>query len=773
MAEEAGATLMNGEEGKHRDLLQAEVQALMMNVPPASKNNEANIPLHDSPAPSQSEEIVSQPNSGLVDVDHSSTNPAQENSRKADLEDLDSFSLIEPPPLDWRSDSSSEAGCIGEADSEGFIQTDSIDIPEDAASEDGSQLAASVPEAPLLPCQVDVGNHNVGQAFEQSEEQLLQNEVLKGQTVEQEVEEEEEEEQQQEKKNEDQEGPANEQCGPPDVDHSRIHTLLSHLQLVSPSPAPDSPSPEPPQATLLDFTDPTPYDTLSSPGPVDVPQAQGTAASGLLFTESHQKDLLGLLEGPSSAEERPQLSPPCLSYGHLSAGVDAVVSVSYSHEDAERYWDGSHGGHNEPEDETHALDYSGEDSGLLWQRRAEPPAEEEGEELAASGSDMEAEARPAYKDVPGPCDPDDLLDGVIFGAKYLGSTQLKSDKNPSTSARMAQAQEAVDRIKAPEGESQPMTEVDLFISTQRIKVLNADTQEAMMDHSLQMISYIADIGNIVVLMARRKPAGRKGSDGGQAANPAAAPKKCWMLCHVFISDDAQVIAQAIGQAFAVAYQQFMQTNGIKPDEYDDFLSTQELYNGDLVHFSCSENIREVCIRKAIGEILGLAVVESGWGSILPTVVVANLLHGGPAERSGELSIGDRIMSVNGTSLVGLPITTCHTIIRDLKNQAQVKLSIVHCPPVTMAIIKRPDPKYQLGFSVEDGIICSLMRGGIAERGGIRVGHRIIEINGQSVVATPHDKIIHILTNAVGEIHLKTMPASTYRLLTGQEQPVFL
>lgn len=33
--------------------------------------------------------------------------------------------------------------------------------------------------------------------------------------------------------------------------------------------------------------------------------------------------------------------------------------------------------------------------------------------------------------------------------------------------------------QAPEGESQPMTEVDLFISTQRIKVLNADTQVVM------------------------------------------------------------------------------------------------------------------------------------------------------------------------------------------------------------------------------------------------------------------------------------------------------
>lgn len=49
--------------------------------------------------------------------------------------------------------------------------------------------------------------------------------------------------------------------------------------------------------------------------------------------------------------------------------------------------------------------------------------------------------------VPGPCDTEDLLDGVVFGAKYLGSTQIRSDKNPSTNARMSQAQEAVDRIK--------------------------------------------------------------------------------------------------------------------------------------------------------------------------------------------------------------------------------------------------------------------------------------------------------------------------------------
>ncbi|XP_060550914.1 amyloid-beta A4 precursor protein-binding family A member 3-like isoform X2 [Pantherophis guttatus] len=330
---------------------------------------------------------------------------------------------------------------------------------------------------------------------------------------------------------------------------------------------------------------------------------------------------------------------------------------------------------------------------------------------------------------------------------------------------------------APEGESQPMTEVDLFVSTQRIKVLSADTQETMMDHPLQTISYIADIGNIVVLMARRKLPRR--------ADASTEKQLYKMICHVFHSSDAQLIAQAIGQVFSVAYQHFLRASGIDPsqlgsvpDQNDDekdpgLIEGEELYNGDLAHFSKQENCKEVVISKQKGEILGVVIVESGWGSILPTVVIANLMHRGAAERSGKLSIGDRIMSINGTSLVGLPLASCQNIIRDLKNQTEVILSIVHCPPVTTAIVRRPGTKYPLGFSVENGIICSLMRGGIAERGGVRVGHRIIEINGQSVVAMPHEKIIHILSQAVSEVHIKTMPASTYRLLTGQEQPIFL
>ena len=53
-------------------------------------------------------------------------------------------------------------------------------------------------------------------------------------------------------------------------------------------------------------------------------------------------------------------------------------------------------------------------------------------------------------------------------------------------------------------------------------------------------------------------------------------------------------------------------------------------------------------------------------------------------------------------------------------------------------------------------LVAMLRGGIAERGGVRVGHRIIEINNQSVVATSHEKIVNILANSVGEVSLSLL-----------------
>ncbi|XP_067356683.1 amyloid-beta A4 precursor protein-binding family A member 2 isoform X2 [Channa argus] len=392
---------------------------------------------------------------------------------------------------------------------------------------------------------------------------------------------------------------------------------------------------------------------------------------------------------------------------------------------------------------------------------------------------QEAASFPSFEDVPGPCEPEDLIDGIIFAANYLGCTQVLSDKNPSKSVRMSQAHEAVSQIKSQDEDSQMMTEVDLFISTKAVKVLNADTQETMMDSALRTISYIADIGSIVVLMARRRMSQASSEDFTESPDSASEGKSQYrMICYVFESEDAQLIAQSIGQAFSVAYREFLRANGINPTDlsqkqYSDIINSQEMYHDDLVHFSNSDNCKELYVEKLKGESLGVVIVESGWGSILPTVILASMLNSGPAARTGKLSVGDQIMSINDTSLVGLPLATCQGIIKGLKNQVKVKLSIVSCPPVTTVLIKRPDLKFQLGFSVQNGIICSLMRGGIAERGGVRVGHRIIEINGQSVVAMAHEKIVQTLSVSVGEINMKTMPAVMFRLLTGQETPIYI
>ncbi|MEQ2200124.1 hypothetical protein XENOCAPTIV_023097, partial [Xenoophorus captivus] len=474
----------------------------------------------------------------------------------SEAEDLDSYSLIEPPPLDWRSDSSSEAGSAH--DPEDPSQPPSAELLDLTSLGDsgsplliGGDLFTPVQtyqqvllgnlSEPGLAIEVKVEDGGVPAGEVMSHEMLRDTEKDTCEEEEAEV--------------------SERRTG--DEDHSRIQALLTQLQRMDKEPHDDHHS-------SLSEQEARGHSVLTT----------SAETTGLLFSERHQRDLLGLLQCTEiSSKPHPSRRPP---FGD----VDAVLSVSFNQEDSQRFWRQSANGQRQRHREDSVASLPDDEyPEPVWMKLGEEPPEDE--------------------TVPGPCDPEDLLDGVIFGAKYLGSTQIKSDRNPSTNARMTQAQEAVDRIKT--------------------------------------ISYIADIVDIVVLMARRK---HKGQDG-DAASSSQPQKKCLMICHVFISEDANGI----------------KASDLRPGEYSNYLESQELYNGDLAHFSDSQNLRDIAITKAAGEILGLAVVESGWGSILPTVVVANLLHGGPAERCGELSIGDRIMSVNGTSLVGLPITTCQNILR--------------------------------------------------------------------------------------------------------------
>ena len=110
----------------------------------------------------------------------------------------------------------------------------------------------------------------------------------------------------------------------------------------------------------------------------------------------------------------------------------------------------------------------------------------------------------------------------------------------------------------------------------------------MMDHSLRSISYIADIGNLVVLMASVNKSPRT-----KLRQPNDKPK--WFVT-------------------------YLRANKLK-------------------------------------------WIRSGWGSMLPTVVVANMQPSGPSARCGNLNIGDQIISVNGISMVGLSLVECQNQIK--------------------------------------------------------------------------------------------------------------
>ncbi|CAI2730731.1 unnamed protein product [Schistosoma spindalis] len=428
-----------------------------------------------------------------------------------------------------------------------------------------------------------------------------------------------------------------------------------------------------------------------------------------------------------------------------------------------------------------------------------------------------------------PEQPDVLIHGLLFRAQYMGSTQILCNKQSTRMSRMLQAQEVVNRIKgAPDDESHPSVTVELFVSTERIMILNSNLEDILIDHKLRAVSYIADIGDLFVLMSRRldpstqseesenyftsnyqnnelKENSNYNSDNNNNNTNSSLPeqqhslvplnsnissvtkstmieklkKPMKMICHVLESTEAQLIAQTVGHAFQLAYLDFLRENGIedlgiiKQLDYDDILKQQEIFCDELSLFCDKDNHKEVTIPKQKGESLGVVIVESGWGSLLPTALLANMHPTGPAARCGQLNIGNQIVAVNGQSLVGLPLLTCQQIIKNCRQSTIVKLMIISCPPVVEVLIRRPSLNYQLGFSVQDGVICSLLRGGIAERGGIRVDHRIIEINGESVVAVSHEKIVQLLATSVGEIHIRTMPTSVFRLLTGQIIPRYI
>ena len=95
-----------------------------------------------------------------------------------------------------------------------------------------------------------------------------------------------------------------------------------------------------------------------------------------------------------------------------------------------------------------------------------------------------------------------ITSGVTFEMYYLGTTKLTAPSSPTKSQHLHLCREVMSRIKMPPGELQPLTPISVFISTRTLQLLDPASGTPMVKHLLPSISYISDIGNNLVIMAR-------------------------------------------------------------------------------------------------------------------------------------------------------------------------------------------------------------------------------------------------------------------------------
>ena len=90
--------------------------------------------------------------------------------------------------------------------------------------------------------------------------------------------------------------------------------------------------------------------------------------------------------------------------------------------------------------------------------------------------------------------------------------------------------------------------------------------------------------------------------------------------------------------------QFLRSSGINEDqlavaEYSTVLSAQKMSTEHLESLTDTEKQRLILLAKKPGEPIGLMLIESGWGSMLPTCVVGHMAKSGVAATSNKINIG--------------------------------------------------------------------------------------------------------------------------------------
>ncbi|XP_063673906.1 amyloid-beta A4 precursor protein-binding family A member 1-like isoform X1 [Bolinopsis microptera] len=359
----------------------------------------------------------------------------------------------------------------------------------------------------------------------------------------------------------------------------------------------------------------------------------------------------------------------------------------------------------------------------------------------------------------------EILSGVSFKMKYLGSTPITPVKYQVDDVRGHQAQEAVNTIVGTgNSKKRPSNPVIFTVSASKLLVYDGNMQQLLMEHPIKLVSYVGDVGSYLVVMVRYQNHEEK--------------QVFRVTCHVFQSKHSHQVRAAMNKAFTLSYNDVIRKSGQNEETllqcaYSEVLSCQKRAEEDIADLLDSSKHNLVSIIKRPQEGLGLSLIPSGPGSIIPTIIVSSIKPASPSYKTEQLNVGDQILEINKRSLCGLTYEETLSFIKSLLSTTKLEFKVVPGSPVLVVELIRPDLKYPLGFSVKDGHITTLIRGSIGERAGIRIGHRIIAINEESTVTSDHDTIAGILLSETGRLVLKTMPSPIFDLMLGYETPLYL
>ncbi|XP_043220306.1 protein lap4-like isoform X2 [Amphibalanus amphitrite] len=184
---------------------------------------------------------------------------------------------------------------------------------------------------------------------------------------------------------------------------------------------------------------------------------------------------------------------------------------------------------------------------------------------------------------------------------------------------------------------------------------------------------------------------------------------------------------------------------------------------------------DVTLNKAGGP-LGLSIIGGADHSCLPFgrqqsgTFVSKLTPGGPAERTGRLRVGDRLLAVNGSDMQRA--THEQAVMALLEPCLHMTLRVCHDPLPDgwqeLTLARQPGEK--LGMNIkgglhglpgnpldkqDEGVFISKVHseGAVRRDGRLRVGHRLVEVNGVTLLGRTHQEAVGALRAAEGELSL--------------------